>query len=187
MCVYSVWTCSKCVATCWLLEKLKRRSNASMWFMTPPPPPPPPRSITPVVFTAGWVGDGGGGSLHPLPRIRQTLINWEECKQAAETQGSTGWRVEGEGPGWGRTWGEERERRKRRSRPHLPLLLVNSPPRRLIQCSLEQCSSWCRGGPGTWWPYGLQTSVTHLHQVLFQSHSCCRLNALIEHWLSWFF
>lgn len=95
---------------------------------------------------------GGGDRLYtPLQRIRQTLINWEECKQAAKTQDSAGWRSQSRG----RMWGEERERRKGRRHPLAPLCLVNSPPRRLIPNLPEQYG----GGPWTWRPYGLQTAL----------------------------
>lgn len=59
-----------------------------------------------------WVSRGGG-SLHPLQRIRQTLINWEECKQAAKTQDGAGRR--GQDGGW--MWVEERERKKGEDTP----------------------------------------------------------------------
>lgn len=117
-----------------------------------------PRSITPVVFTAGWVGGGGGTlclcvrrSLHPPPGIRQTLINWEECKQAgaaAETQDGGGWGVGREEGGrmWGWRKGKEKKE-KTPSPPPPPKLLVNSPPRRSIQNVPEQWGSGSRRGP----------------------------------------
>lgn len=82
-----------------------------------------------------WVSQGWDGStvcvwwsLHPPPGIRQTLINWEECKQTQDSSG--GWMVEG-GGGCGMKKGKG-ERGKVTQTPFLllllHLLLVNPTP-----------------------------------------------------------
>lgn len=122
-----------------------------------------------------WVSRGRVGrrvcvwwSLHPPPRIRQTLINWEECKHAGAAgtrDGSERRTVEGEKYVVCRK-GKEKEKKSPHLPPPPPLRLVYSPPRRLIQSFPEQCSSCGRGGPETRRPYGPQM---YMSDILFGS------------------
>lgn len=87
---------------------------------------------TAAAFTDGWVGGvGGGGGLclcgaiftPPTTGIRQTLINWEECKQGG-----------GEG---------------RRGRHHSPCLLHPPPPPHFVKGWIPSFPEGSSFGGGT--------------------------------------
>lgn len=103
-----------------------------------------PHSITCVIFTAGWAG---GGLYTPCKGSDKHLLTERNANKLLRRR-----TVQGGGVRMGGGCGLKKGKGKREKTPLLPLCLVNSPPRRLIRSLPEQC----RGGPATWWPYGLQ-------------------------------